>query len=82
MLLFIMPIGSDIRLNKRNATAVSHMSEEALKACLLPSETCYFICKCCETKKVKKETANVSIAEGLPSGEVTESKEVTTKKGE
>ncbi|KAG1139345.1 hypothetical protein G6F37_011692 [Rhizopus arrhizus] len=51
-------------VNKRNTATVPHMSEEALKACLLPKETRYFICD----------------HEGLPSGEAFESNEVITKK--
>jgi hypothetical protein len=55
-LLFIMPVGSNTRAhaNKRNATAVFHMSKEALKACLLPKEMRYFIAEHRETKTVKQ----------------------------
>jgi hypothetical protein len=42
-------------VNKRNATAVSHLSEEALKACLLPKESRYFICEHSKKKKKKKK---------------------------
>jgi hypothetical protein len=58
------------------------MSEEALKACLLPKETRYFICDHGRIKAVKKEATNVSVLEGLPSGEASESNEVITKKKE
>jgi hypothetical protein len=56
------------------------MSEEALKACLLPKLSCYFICEHGKIKTVKKETSNMSVLEGLPSGEASESNKVTTKK--
>jgi hypothetical protein len=67
-------------INKRNATAISHVSEEVLKACLLPKESRYFICDHSRTKTVKKEATNVSVSEGLPSGEASESYEVATKR--
>jgi hypothetical protein len=42
-------------VNKGNATAVSHVSKEPFKACLLPKETRYFICEYRKTKTVKKQ---------------------------
>jgi hypothetical protein len=43
-------------VNRGNATAVFHMSKEALKACLLPKETRYFLCEHSKTKMVKQPT--------------------------
>ncbi|EIE84366.1 hypothetical protein RO3G_09076 [Rhizopus delemar RA 99-880] len=52
ILLLIMSVGSNTRtyVNKIHTTAVSHMSKEALKACLLPKETCCFISEYDKTK--------------------------------
>ena len=56
------------------------MLKEALKACLLPKKTRYFVYEHRETKTIKKEATNVLISEGLLSGEACESNKVTTKK--
>jgi hypothetical protein len=56
------------------------MSKEALKACLLPKETCYFISEYGKAKTVKKGATSMPVSEGLPSGEASESNEATTKK--
>ena len=56
------------------------MSKEALKACLLPKETRYFISEHGKTKTVKKGATNMAVLEGLPSGGSSESNEVVTEK--
>ena len=59
------------------------MSKETSKACLLSKETRYFISEHSKKKKnVKKGATNVSVSEGLPSGEASKSNKVATKKKE
>jgi hypothetical protein len=57
------------------------MLKEALEACLLP-KTRYFIFEHSKTKTEKKEATKVSVSEGVPSEEASESNEVTIKKKE
>ena len=56
--LSMLPIGSNTRAhaNKRSATALSHMSKEALNAYILPRKMRYFICEHSKTKTVKEQS--------------------------
>ena len=66
--------------NKRNTIAVFHLLKEALQACLLSKKTRYFIFEHSKRKTEKKEATKVSVSEGSPSGEASESNEATIKK--
>jgi hypothetical protein len=56
------------------------MPKEALKFCLLPKETRYFISEHSKTKTVKKKATDVSVPKDLPFGEASKLNEATTKK--
>ena len=78
-----MPVGSNTRahVNKRNATVVFHMSKEALKACLLPKKTHYFIFEHTKTKTVKKQPTCQYLEAYLLLKHLNQMKQLLKKKG-
>lgn len=81
--VIIMPIGSNIRLVlMRDMLLLFLYSKEALKACLLPKKTHYFLCVHSKTKRVKKQPMG-QYQKACPFNETFESNEaITNKKGE
>ena len=78
-----MPVGSNTRahVNKRNSTVVFHMSKKALKACLLPKKTHYFIFEHTKTKTVKKQPTCQYLEAYLLLKHLNQMKQLLKKKG-